>query len=226
MSQLDVDPRSVSTPLPVTATTWRWAGGLSLAYVVIVFAAFASEGVAAENGDSAAEVSHQYASVAFTRVFLGGYVEAMAFLVLVPALVALARLFGRRTVTGGIAAQTFLALGVAYVASTLAVGFTPMFAAAYGAHHGVDPQVVSTVNDIRNYAYLLQVATSLAMTLALGVAALAERLLVRWVGWGGTAVGAVGLAATPFAHNATGMVQMVWWVGLAVLCLRGGPKNA
>lgn len=229
MSQLDVrtivedDTRTSPASSPAA---WRWAGGLALAYVVIVFAALPVEGVMTDPGASSGELKHQYASVAFNRILAGGYVESLAFLVLVPALVTLGRRFGRRTETSRAAAQSFAGLGLCYAAATLAIGFTPMFAAAYGAHHGVDAQVLSTVNDLRNYGYLLQVAISLAMTLALGVAALAEGVFVRWVGWGGVLVGSLGLVATPFARNATGMVQIVWWIGLAVLCLRGGPKKA
>jgi hypothetical protein len=80
------------------------------------------------------------------------------------------------------------------------------------------------VNDIRNFSYYLQVAASLAMALALGVAALAERIHVRWIGWGGAVVGVVGIVATPLAQNATGMAELVWWVGMAVLLLRGAPS--
>ena len=39
------------------------------------------------------------------------------------------------------------------------------------------------------------------MALALGVAALTERVHTRWVGWGGVVVGVGGLIAVPFAHN-------------------------
>ncbi|MGN6301679.1 MAG: hypothetical protein ACTHN8_11385 [Angustibacter sp.] len=204
---------------------WRWAGGLALAHVVLLFAGFSQEVVVA-HGDSAAHVQRVYGGANLTRVFTGGYVEAMAFVVLVPALVLLARLFGRRTETGRVASQSFLALGLAYVASTLAIGFAPAAAAIYAAHHGVATETIATVNDLRNYSYVLQVALALAMTLALGVAALAERIHVRWVGWLGVGLGAVGVVATPLAHNAIGMAQLVWWVGLAVLCLRGTPRGS
>ena len=204
---------------------WRWAGGLALAHVVILFAGFSQE-VGVTHGTSLTELQDKYGSADLNRVFAGGYVEAMAFVVLVPALVLIARLFGRRTETGRVAAQTFLGLGVVYAAATLAVGFAPGAAAIYAAHHDVPISTIATVNDIRNYSYILQVAISLAMALALGVAALAERIHVRWVGWCGVAVGAVGLVATPFAHNALGMAQLIWWVGLAVLLLRGAPATA
>jgi len=39
------------------------------------------------------------------------------------------------------------------------------------------------------------------------------------------AVGAVGLVATPLVPNAMSALWMVWWVGLCVLALKGGPES-
>ena len=215
---------SAGTNAP-SAAMWRWAGGLALAHVVMVLGAFALEGVPIAHGDSPAKVLHTYGDAPMARVFGAGYLESLAFIALVPALVLLARLFGRRTEAARVAAQTFLGLGVAMVAATLAVGFPPGAAAVYAAHHGVDAAVVATVNDVRNFGYLLQVALLAAMTLALGVAALLDRVMVRWVGWAGVVLGAAGLCLVPFAHNAVSMLWMIWWAGLAVLCLRGAPRG-
>jgi hypothetical protein len=201
---------------------WRWAGGLALAHVVLLFAGFSQE-VAVTHGTSLTKLQDSYGGANLTRVFAGGYVEAMSFVVLVPALVLIARLFGRRTQTGQIAAQSFLGLGIVYAASTLAVGFAPGAAAMYAAHHGVSTGAIAMVNDIRNFSFYLQVAITTAMMLTLGIAALAERVHVRWVGWLGLVGGAVGIAATPFAQNAVSTLELVWWIGLAVLCLRGAP---
>ena len=207
-------------------TRWRLAGGLGIAHVAVVLAAFAVEGVAsAEHGKSASSVLHTYASASVTRVELASYVEAMAFIPLLAALVVLVRLLSR-TETGRTAGQVALGLGVAYVASTFAVGFPPLTAAVYAAHHGVDAATLATVNDVRNYGFLLQVALSVALALALGFAAIAERTMLRWLGWGGIGIGALGLVATPFAHNAVSMVWMIWWVGVSVLCLKAGARSS
>jgi len=205
---------------------WRWAGGFGLAHIVVLLGAFSLEGVSSvQHGTSAAKVADTYGGLGIDRVFYASYVEAMAFVVLVPALVLLARLFSRRTEVGRTAAQAFLVLGTAYVASTLAIGFPPLTASVYAAHQGIDAGTIATINDLRNYGFLLQVALSMAFTLALGAAALAERSLTKWAGWGGVAVGAIGVVVTPFANNAGSMAWMVWWVGLCVLCLRGGPSD-
>lgn len=215
-----------TTPAPavsdraVPRAVWRAAGGLGLAHVVLLFAGFSQE-VAVEHGTAPATIMHTYGNATFDRVLAGGYVESMSFLVLLPAVVLLAWAFGRSTVVGRLAGQSFLALGVVYIASTLAVGMPAGAAALYGAQHGAEAHAVMAVNDIRNYSFYLQVATSCAMMLALGIAALAERVFVRWVGWAGCALGALGLVVTPFAHDEASLVFVIWWVGLAVLCLRG-----
>lgn len=222
---------TISTPTPTTAdravprVVWRVAGGLGLAHVVLLFAGFSQE-VSVEHGTSPDSILRTYGDASLNRVLAGGYVESMAFLVLLPAVVLLAWAFGRSTMVGRLAAQSFLGLGIVYIASTLAVGMPAGAAALYAAQHGSEGHVVTAVNDIRNYAFYLQVAMACAMALALGIAALAERIFVRWVGWAGCAIGVLGLVATPFLHNPASMVFIIWWVGLAVLCLRGGPSSA
>jgi hypothetical protein len=210
----------VDEPRP-TPGLWRVAGGLAIAHAVILLGSFAMEGTAsAEHGTSPSEIARTFGDLSLARAFGAGYVEALSFFVLTPAIVLIAWLFSRRTLSGRLAAQTFAAFGVVYVASTLAVGFPPGAAGLYAAHHGVDPVSLAMVLDIRNFAFFLQVAVSAAMALALGVAALSERLHTRWVGWGGVAVGVVGIVAVPFAHNVISMLWLVWWVGAGILMLR------
>jgi hypothetical protein len=207
---------------PTTSiTAARVAGGLALAHVVLLLGAFSIEGVAsAQHGTSPTKLAELYGGAPLTRTLLAGYAESLAFLVLVPAVIVVAWLFSRRTMAGRFAAQSFVAFGVAYVTSTLAVGFPPGAAAIYAAHHGVDPVSLAMVNDIRNYSFVLQVALTAAMALALGVAAAIEGRNTRWVGWGGIALGSAGLLVTPFAHNVVSMVFLVWWLGLGIILLR------
>ncbi len=199
----------------------RWAGGLALAHVVVMLGAFALEGTASlEHGTPAAKVQHTLADLGLTRTLLSGYVESLAFFVLVPAIVLVARTFSRRTELGRLAAQAFLVLGTAFIASTLAIGFPPGAAALYAAHHGVSAGTLATVDDLRNYGFVLQVALSVGMVLAIGIAALAEQHHTRWIGWGGIAVGVVGLVATPFVDNTVSSLWLIWWVGMGVVLLR------
>jgi hypothetical protein len=224
-------PTSVGLQAPHDAVgddraRWRWAGGFGLAHVVMMFAALSLEKTASVTHDtSPAKAVRTFTGVSVSSLELTTYLEAMAFLPLVAALVLLVRLLGRRTETGRLAGQVALMLGVAYAASTFAVGFPPLTAAAYAAHHHVDPGALMTVNDVRNYAFVLQVALSVAFALALGVAALAERSFRAWLGYGGVSLGVVGLAFAPFVHNAVSMAWVVWWLGVCVLALRGGPRD-
>jgi hypothetical protein len=205
---------------------WRWAGGLGIAHIVLMLGAFAMEQVdSVEHGTPPATVVSALGGVSVVRVELASYVEALAVIPLLVALVLLARLLGRRTETGRVAAQTALGLGIAYVASTFAVGFPPLTASVYAAHHGGDAGTVTTVLDLRNYGFLLQVALAVAFALALGIAATAEHRFTKWVGWGGIAVGVVGIVVTPFAHDEVSLAWMIWWLGACVLCLKGGPKD-
>jgi hypothetical protein len=224
MAQLMVPTSEPNAEEGVGAVLWRIGGALGLAHVLMMFGGMALEVVVDPATDPDA-LHRAYADAPLTRVLLAGYVEALAFVVLAVAIVVMARLFARRNELSQLATASFVALGIAYVAATFAVGFPPGAAALHGAHRGADAQGVAMVNDIRNYGYLLQVALQSALTAALGVAAVASRTFVRW-GRAGVVVGAIGLLATPIAHNVVGLVLLAWWVGIAVLCLRApGPAS-
>ena len=213
-----------------TASRWRVAGILGLAHLALMLGAFSLEKAAVGHGTTPGQILRVYSEVSVGQLELMVYLEASAFLVLVPALVLLGRLFashadGSSTEWGRVAAGSFVGLGIAYVASTLAIGFPPLLAGVYAAHHGVDAGTLSLVNDLRNYGFVLQVALSAAFTLALGIAAVLNRLHTWWVGYGGIALGAIGLVATPFVHNGVSFFWLIWWAGLCVVCLRGAPAR-
>lgn len=220
------DRRDILQATEIDTRARRWAGGLALAHILLMLGAVSQENVILEHGDTFAKIQQVYGGAPLGKTLGAGYVEALSVLVLVPAIVLLARLLGRRTELGRVAAQSFLGLGIAFVGSTLAVGFPAGAAALYAAHHGVDAGTIATVNDIRNYGFVLQLALLAAMTLALGISALADRVHTRWIGWGGVAVGSIGLVLTPFAHNVVSMMWMIWWVGLAVVMIRRAPARA
>jgi len=224
MSQLTAPPTlAEQTDRRFPSTLWRIAGGFALAHVVLLFAGFSQE-VSPVHGASPSEIQRILGGANFTRVIAGGYVESLAFLVMVPALVFASWAIGHRTDVGRWAATTSLGLGLAYVASVLAVGMPAGAAALYGAQHGADPHTLMVVDDVRNYAFFLEVAISCGLALALGIACLAERVFSKWIGWVGVTVGSVGIVLVPLAPNAISMAWMIWWVGLAVLFLRGGPR--
>lgn len=219
-----IDTRVTGGPAGRSAL-WRVGGALGLAHVVLVFAAITQE-VMVSHGTSPATLQDKYGGANLTRVFSAGYVEAVSFVVLAAAIVVIARIFRRGSEGAEVAADAFLALGIAFVAATLAVGFAPGAAAMYGAQHGADIHTVAVVNDIRNFGYQLQVMIQGGMAIALGLAAILGRLMNRWVGWGGLVIGAATLVGTPFSNNGLGLLWYVWWVGVSVLLLTGGTKRA
>jgi hypothetical protein len=227
MAQATVPVASESRAIRSTTTgaaPWRWAGGFGIAHIVVMLGAFALEGVASDSSTWAG-TAKMFAGHSFNQTFYASYVEAMAFVLLVPALAILARQLGRGNQAGRVAGQTAFGLGIAYVGATMAIGFPPLSTSVYAAQHGADSNVVASIDQLRNYGFILQVALSMAFTIALSTAALAGRRFTRWGGYAGIVIGTVGMVVTPFAHNQMNMVQMIWWVGLCVLCLMGGPKD-
>ena len=79
----------------ISPAMWRVAGGLALAHVVVLFVGISQEKSVVLT-DSPHTVARVYGSGSLGRIFTGGYVESLSFLVLLPCLVFLARAFGRR----------------------------------------------------------------------------------------------------------------------------------
>jgi hypothetical protein len=171
-----------------------------------------------------------YADVDLTRAFAGGYLEALAFLLLLPVVAFLGRELGRGTDVGRWAASTGYAAGIAYIATTLAVGLPAGAAAIYGAEHGADLVTVSVVNDVRNFAFFLSTMLLAVQVAGVGVTILTGRQLPAWLGWSGigTAVALVGtvpFAVTGAVDFAT-LVWILWFIALATAMLRHRPDGA
>ena len=217
----DGQARQRSIPGPL----WRVAGGLVILHVVLMLAGFSQE-KSVMLTDSPDTLQKTYLSGTLGRIFAGGYVEMLAFLVLIPAVIFLSRALGRTTETGRWAAQTALAAGVIYVASTVTIGLPAGAAAVYGAHHHLaDPGTLSVINDVRNFAYFLSLAVLGVHALATGIAALADGVMRRWVGFGGIAAGTVMVLAMTAqgwfdAVNFSSLIWMIWWVGVGISLLR------
>ncbi|MFP5371859.1 MAG: hypothetical protein ACLGI3_14085, partial [Actinomycetes bacterium] len=138
----------------MSRTAWRVAGALALGHVVLVLAGI-SQQRSPRLGDDAVAVAAEYVDGDMTRIFAGGYVEALGFLLLLPVVTFLGSALGRRAEIGGWAAQTAAAAGIGYVVMSLAPGLSAGAAALYGAQHGADLGTVSVVNDVRNFAFFL-----------------------------------------------------------------------
>ena len=207
---------------------WRVAGGLALTHVVLMLV-----GIALQSTPSLTEgeegIRRYYAEGDLTRILAGGYVELLAFLVLLPVVVFLAQALGRTTAAGRWASESAGAFGVGYVALTIGSGFAPGAAALWGTHHGLDATTALAVNDIRNFAYLLGLAVLGAHALGVASAATADGWRRRSVGRGGFVTGVVLLASLPFAGAGVAdlatLVWIVWWVVLAVSLIREGKTE-
>ena len=202
---------------------WQIAGILVIAHVVLI-----PIGIALQGGpllsDGRAGIVESYVNGDLTRTFTGGVLEAFAFLLLIPALVFLARAFGRRTETGAWAAQTGLMCGLAYVAVTFAVGFPAGAAAMYGAQHGLDVDAAFALNNVRIFGYFLSLMLIGGNVLGIAISALADGVHRRWVGGFGLVTGVLLLASTPLAgigqQDWGGLVHLIWFLGVGVLLLR------
>jgi hypothetical protein len=205
-------------------TVWRVAGALILAHIALLFSGFAFQ-VAVDPDASPAQVARQYSAADMPLATVGVYVEAMSFLVFAVAAALIFRLFAQKSSVGRLASTAFVVIAGAYVAATLAVGFAPAVAALHGAHLGADANSIAMVNDIRNVGFVLQTAMYAAATIALGVAAIAERTYAWW-GWVAAILGGLAVVVTPIDPNLPNQVVMLWWVVLAVLCLRAPRGTA
>lgn len=211
---------------PGSVRLWRVAGGLAIAHVAIMFAGAPSTPLL---GATRADVASFFVTGSMTGSYIGGYVEYLGFLVFLVGAALLSRLLRGRTETSGWLAACVSASAVTYVAVTIASGFAAGAAALYDGHHGAPLSTVTTVDDVRNFAYFLSIGVLGVFTLAVAAAVRSTRALPRWLAWTGYAVGAGMVGAVPAARlgwvDYASLLWVVWFLALAVLALRG-PRTA
>ena len=203
---------------------WRVFGALAIAYVVLLFAGLATEGSTSELGASRSDVVKNLMHGSTASRFAGGYLEALGVIVFLLAALLLARLLRGTDDWTGWLADGMRATAVINAGSALIVGFPAGAAAIYDGHHGASVQMVTIVNDVRNFAFFLSITALGVFTGCAAGAILRAWALPRWIGWVGLGVGVLCVVsvagARGGAHNIASMVQTVWWVVLAVLALR------
>lgn len=205
---------------------FRVAGGLALAHVALFAVGIIIRGAPTiESGQEGIE--HSWSAGPLERVLAGTWVDLVAFMVLIPVFVFLAGFLGKSAAAAW-ASRTAAAAGMAYVVTVACVGFAAGAAATWGASHGLDLETALAVNNIRNFTYFTGATLLGVHALATGIAVLLDRVLVRWIGWGGVLVGAVALLTGPLAAIGVGTIGfplwMVWFVCLAISLLRA-PRH-
>ncbi len=208
---------------------WVVTGWLLVGYIVLTFA-----GVAFQNslmlGDSPDKAAAALLHSSMAKNFTGGYVELLATLVFLVALLGLARLLRGDDATGEWLSSCIAGAAVAEAAVTVAVGFAAGAAAIYDGHHGAPVATVTAVNDIRNFAFFLSGGFAGVVALAVATAVLRTRSLPRWVGYAGIAIGVLYIGTIPAARtgvmNAATLLGFVWIMALAVTALRRGGRTA
>jgi hypothetical protein len=198
--------------------SWRIAGILAIAYVVLAFVGSALEGVTGLLGTSPDTVRNQFAQAGLAKAMTGGYLEALGGLAFLAVAAFLYRITARNQEPSGWLSLTAFGSAMVYAIPTaLAAGAT----ALYGAHHGADTAVVAALNDLRNFSFFLGFLPLGLFTCAVAVLALSRAAdLPRWIGWVGLPVGLaqfVGAAAAGAElQNVTILVWFAWFVGLGV----------
>jgi hypothetical protein len=213
----------------MSRTAWRTAGLLAVGHVVLVLAGISLQS-SPRLGDDAAAVTATYVDSDMARVFGGGYIESLGFVLLLPVVAFLARAVGRRTDVGGWAAHTGFAGGIGYVVVSVAPGLAAGAAALYGAQYGADVATVSVVNDVRNFAFFLSMLFLAVHAAGVSVSVLADGVLPAWTAWGGLATALVLVVSVPFAAvgavDYATLVWILWFVALAAVMLRHRPAGA
>lgn len=218
---------SVSTR--VRRRLWLVAGALAIAHIVLTFLGTAFEHSLMLGGQPSA-AAKVLAGSSMTGEFAGGYIELSAFLMFLVAAMLLAQLLRGDGEVGGWVSSCMSGSAVVYVAVTIATGFAAGAAALYDGHHGAALGTATTVNDIRNFGFILSGAVAGVFAVSTSAAVQATGRLPRWIAYAGYAVGALGVAAVPAAR--TGFISIatiawfLWFVALGIVALRASRSPA
>lgn len=204
---------------------WRTAGVLCIAYPVLLLAGYSQQRSPAF-GAVPSDIVSTYAGVTEGRMYLGGYIATIAWLVLIAAVTLLARLLRGTGETSGWLAGLIQAAGVTSAAVTLGGAFAATGGAYYAARHGYAPDTVAGIHYVGKFADFVNMAALGVCALAVGGAGLAGRALPRWAAWLSVAVGVLGVAAGSGGAllGLATLVWLAWFVLLAVVLMRGPAR--
>lgn len=201
--------------------SWRVAGILAIAYVVLAFVGSGLEGITGLLGTNADEVRTQYAQANLPKAMAGGYLEALGALVFLAVAAFLYRVTERDREPAGWLSLTAFGSAVLYaIPTSLAAGA----AALYGTHHGADTTAVNALNNLRNFEFFLGFLPLGLFTCAIAVLAMPRATAVpRWIGWIGLPVGIaqfIGAAgAGAELQNFAMLLWFAWFLALGVVMM-------
>ena len=208
---------------------WRAAGWLAIAHVVLLFVGAALLN-ALELGDKASVASDALVASSLAKSYAGGLAQFVGFLVFLVLAMLLARLLRGEGEVSSWLSSCIAASAITYVAVTIATGFAAGAAALYDGHHGASLATVTTVNDIRNFGFVLCSGVIGLFSLAVAAAARVTGLLARWVTYTGVAVGVASILAVPAARahvtDVSTMLWFVWFTALGVAMVRRARQAA
>ncbi len=209
--------------IPLRRRLWRTAGWLAIAHVVLVFAG-AGLTASPQLGDPASAARDSLVSSSLGKAVTGGYVTYLGFLVLLVGGLLIARLLrGEDELTGWLS-SCIAGTTVAWVATTVAAGLAAGGAALYDGHHGAVLETVTTMNDLRNVAFILTGGLAGVFVVAVAVAGRRTGLLSRPLTLTGTVLGVASIAAVPGARVGLSAVTttawLVWFATFGITAVR------
>ncbi len=208
-----------------SATQWTWIGTASgVLFVVAQFAGFGT-GAAARGFEritltsTPPEVAQAVAAPIPTPVWIGGYLEVIAYLALLVFTACLATEMRGEQASQTWASATVLAAGVLVVATSM-IGYATEGAAYLRAGDGVDATVARALLDVANLAFVLVWAVLAVLLLATA----ASRVLPRWLGIAAAALGVTFLAAFAAPSLPLGEIAdlalWIWIIAVSVALAR------
>jgi hypothetical protein len=201
---------------------WRLAAGSGILYVALTVA-HSSGGGGVGFGDSRASIATWVDGTLGPRGvnWVGAYTGILGLLSFVVFAAVLAAAIRRSEGAQPWLSNVTLGAGMLGVAVKL-TSLPAVFALAYRAHEGFEPQLAAALTDMNDFSFVL---TWPVMALMIGAAAtgvLRYKALPAWLGWSGAAVALALLAAVPLAFGSGAFIAFLTsslWLALASLTM-------
>ena len=197
---------------------WRLAAASGILYVALALA-HSSGGGGVAFGDSRANIDSWVGGTLGPRGvnWIGVYTGIFGLLNLVVFAAVLAGAIRRREGTQPWLSNVTLGAGLLTVAVKLA-SLPAVFALAYRAHEGFEPQLAAALTDMNDFSFVLTWPLVALMVGAAAAGILRYGALPAWLGWSGVVVAFALLAAVPLAFGPGAFIAFITsslWIVLA-----------